>query len=230
MSEFIGPPDKHKSHHTKILLFIIFLVVVGFLIITSFFGFALTGNVIENLAPGKNSTIDLRADLTVPDLKLEGEFGEVTIKGGSNSNLYIGNQKFYLGNSNNNFISFENFDGKIFLSGNSISGLNGKAEKVSVNGVPVESRNKGTLSINMDENFRYNFISVKKGVSIEELNYVTSGTIRVNNERNIFQVNGEKVNMKNFQGDLSIENNNFKLHGKVSRLDIKGEQGISITS
>ena len=48
--------------------------------------------------------------------------------------------------------------------------------------------------------------------------------------KSIFSLEDEKVDLKNFIGDLTIENGKIKLEGYVERLDIRGASGISITS
>lgn len=215
----------------KIVAITIFLLIMGFLILTAFYGFTFTGNIIKNLSSGGgNSTIELKADLTIPNLELEGKFGEVKIKGGSNSNLFVGNQKFYLGNSDNNFISLKDYNGKISLDSNRILYFKGKAVEVSVNGIPITSEVGGTLSVRLDEDFKYSLLEVKGGVSIKELNYITSGTIRINSDKNVFRIGNDEVTMSYFQGDISIERDKFKIDGKVRKLEIKGAQGILITA
>ncbi len=215
----------------KILTITIFLLIMGFLILTAFYGFNFTGNAIKNWSSGNgNSSIELKADLTIPNLELEGKFGEIKIKGGSNSNLFVGNQKFYLGNSDNNLIILKEYVGKIFLDSNRILYFKGKSTEVSVNGIPITSEIGKTLSIKLDEDFKYSLLEIKNGVSIKELNYITSGTIRVSDDKNVFRIENEEIVMKNFQGDMSIERGKFKIDGKVSELEIKGTQGISITS
>ena len=214
----------------KVTAITIFLIIMGLLILTSFYGFTFTGNVIKNFSLKGNSTIDIKADLTVPNIELKGKFGEVKIRGGSRSNLYVGDQKFYLGDSENNFITLKEYRGEIFLDSNKILFFKGKASEVSVNGIPITSETGETLSIKLDEDFKYSLLEVRNGVSIEELNYITSGTIRVNNNKNVFQVENEEINMEDFEGDFVIENNKFRIDGRISELEIKGNQGILITS
>ena len=215
----------------KMVTITIFLLIMGFLILTAFYGFNFTGNAIKNWGSGGgNSSIELKADLTIPNLELKGNLGEIKIKGGSNSNLFVGDQKFYLGNSDSNLIILKKYNGKIFLDSNRILYFKGKATEVSVNGITITPEMGKTLSVKLDEDFKYSLLEIKGGVSIKELDYITSGTIRVNDDKNIFRVENEEIIMKNFQGDMSIERGKFKIDGMVKQLEIKGVQGISITS
>lgn len=223
---------KKPKKDFKVAAITIFLLIMGLLILTSFYSFTFTGNVIKEFGEfgNKSSTIDIKADLTVPNLELKGKFGEVKIKGGSRSNLYVGNQKFYLGDSENNYIILEEYKGDILLDVNKILKFKGKATKVSINGIPITSESGGILSVRLDEDFKYSLLEVRNGVSIKELNYITSGTIRLNNNKDVFQVENEEISMEDFEGDLVIENNKLKIEGKISKLEIKGDQIISITS
>ena len=201
----------------KIVTISVFLLILGFLIITSFYGFKFTGNAIKNLGLSKNSIIEIKADLTIPELELKGKFGEIKIKGGSKSNLYVGDQKFYLGNSQNNFITLKEFNGEILLDASKILFFKGKATEVSVNGVPITSNIGDILKVKLDEDFRYSLLEIKGGVSIKELNYITSGTIRVNNDKNILRVQNEEIEMSYFEGDIIIKNDKFRIEEKLSK-------------
>lgn len=221
---------KSPKKDFKMVTIAAFLLILGFLVVTSFYGFTFTGNAIKNLGVSKNSTIEIKADLTIPELELDGKFGEIKIKGGSKSNLYVGNQKFYLGNSQNNFITLKEFKGEILLDAGKILFFKGKATEVLVNGIPITSNIGDVLKVNLGEDFRYSLLEIRNGVSIKELNYITSGTIRVNNDKNILRVQNEEIEMSYFDGDIIIENDKFRIEGTVSKLEIKGDQGIIINS
>lgn len=212
----------------KIVTISVFILILGFLILTSFYGFKFTGSTIKEFGSSKNSTIGIKADLTIPELSLDGKFREIKIKGGSKSNLNVGDQKFYLGDSQNNFITLKNFDGKILLDAGKILLFKGKSTEVSVNGIPITSNLEDNLKVNLDEDFRYSLLEIREGVEIEELVYTTSGTIRVNNDKNILRIENEEIEMRYFDGDIVIENNKFRIEGMVSKLEVKGDQGISI--
>ena len=226
MSQFMHLKAPKKDF--KIITIVIFLLILGILVLTSFYGINFTGSVINDLISNRNSSIEIRADLTIPELELDGKFGEIKIKGGSKSNLYVGDQKFYLGDSQNNFITLKDFDGKIILDAGKILFFKGKATEVSVNGIPITSNMGTTLKISLDEDFRYSLWEIRKGVEIKELNYITTGTLRINNDKNILRDENEEIEMNDFNGDIIISNDKFKLEGTLNKLKIKGNYGISI--
>lgn len=225
--------ESNMKNHTRIIVFLIFLAILSLLVITSFFGdFSLTGRTISNVINenATQSNIKIEADLTAPSLELDGIYEKVELKGGSNSFIYIGNEKFQLDGSNSNLIIINNYNGKIFFNPESIVKLNGKATKVTINGIPIEPNSKKTLKVSLDENFNYNILKVEKTVFIKELSYITFGLIKLNDGKNILKIMDEEINLKNFMGDIRVENKKIKISGFVEKLEILGDSGISVSS
>ena len=218
----------HKKHRTKIIVFGIFLIVLFALVYTSFYGLPLTGNIIKN-TPDSNNSIFISADLTVPVLLLDGEFENVNIRGGSNSFFYVGDKKFPLSNSKDNYIVLTDYDGKISFDENVLSSLKGKAMKVSVNGVLMVSKSDDKMKISFEDDFNYNVLEMKKGASIKKLDYETSGTLKLG-EKTIINLEHDNLVLERFYGDVKIENKHFKLKGYFQSLNIKGDQQISVSA
>lgn len=218
----------HKKHRTKLIIFGIFLIILFVLLYTSFYGLPLTGSIIKN-NPNSNNSIFISADLTVPVLSLDGEFEKVNIGGSSESFLYVGDKKFPLSNSKDNYIVLTDYDGEIFFDENVISNLKGKAMRVSVNGVPMISKSDDKMKIYFDSDFNYNVLEIKKGASIKKLDYETSGTVKLD-EKTIIDLEEDNLVIEKFYGDVKIENKHFKLNGYLKSLNVEGNQQISISS
>lgn len=220
-----------KNHH-KLIAFLIFLSILALLIYTSFNGSPFTGSVITGSVIGvtENNSLRFNAELTTPNLELEGNFEKVEILGGSDSFFYVGNQKFDLGNSERNYLIFENYEGEISSKENGITLMKGKASKVTMNGILITSQTKDTTKVNFEGNFDFNSLEIKEKVSIKELAYITSGIVRLNEDKNIFNLNNEEIVITNFNGDLIIENGRSKFNGYVRKLDIKGDSEVSVFS
>ena len=217
--------------HTKLIIFLIFLGILVLLVVTSFYSdFSLTGSltkkIVDEVKP--NSTIKFSADLTIPNLKINGNFQNVELKGNSDSFMYVDSGKFQL-NSKNNYIILENYTGDISFNSEEILILNGKASKVFVNGIPIEPKTKSTLKTEI-ENFDYGSLIVENEVVIDKIKYISSGNIVLNGGKNVFNIENEEISFEDFMGDLRIENEKFSLNGYVKNLDIKGESGISVFS
>jgi len=231
--EYYGEPSKKKKHikkHLMIFAIVTFSLILFLLIYTSFYGeISLTGGIIGkdvNLNDGSNIKLDTK--LTIPSLSLDGKFKRIGISGSSDSYLNVGDQRFYLGNIKENFLIFDNYDGKISFNSENILKLQGKVSGVTVNGVFITPESKNTFKINLNQSFDYESLEIDNGVLISELSYRTLGTIKLNNGNEIFNVNGEEVTVKNFYGGLLIENKELSLDGYISSLNILGDSNIYI--
>lgn len=228
----LGNLEKRIKRHYKIIIFLIFLGILSFLIYTSFYDFSFTGSILTGSTVGlsENQGIKFNAELTIPDLSVDGKFEKIEIIGNSESFFDVGNQKFYLGDSDNNYLILENYDGEISFDENEILGLKGKASIVTINGIIVTSQTKDTTKISFEEPFNYKSLEISKEVLISKLAYKTSGLIRLDDDKNIFNVKEEEVVITNFKGDLIIENGKSKFKGYLEKLEIKGDSEVSVFS
>ena len=228
MSHGGGAMEMHSSHGSqkRLIVFSIFIGILAFLVVTSFYDeISLTGSFISNVNP--NSTTKFYAELTSPSLDIKGNFEKIELKGSSDSFFYVGDQKFLL-NSKNNYIVLNNYTGEMAFDSESISILDGKAASVAVNGIVVEPNEKDTLKISFDKSFDYSFLSIEKNILVEKIFYSSSGIIKINGGKNVFNIEEESINVKNFVGGLKIENNKFKLNGSIESMEILGENTISV--
>ena len=205
MGDHNVPMNRNKRRfYTKVFVVSAFLIVLSSLILTSFYDvFSLTGSIINEIDLNNTAgEIKIDAVLTIPDAEVKGKFEKVDVKGGSDSNFYVENEKFYLGISQSNYITLKNYDGTIFFDSSKISELKGKASNVSMNGVSVSPESKSTLKIRLDEDFIYSSLAINNGVYLEELNYNATGTVKINDGKNVFNLNNDGITIKNFQGIL----------------------------
>ena len=73
-------------------------------------------------------------------------------------------------------------------------------------------------------------MSIEDKAVIKDLSYSTSGTLILNNGKNIFTLENEEISFVDFVGNLKIIGSKFKMDGFVKKLDISGKSAISITS
>ncbi|MFQ5531198.1 MAG: hypothetical protein ACE5ES_01140 [Candidatus Nanoarchaeia archaeon] len=213
----------------KIFAFIFFVGIVVLLIYTAFSGrLPITGNIVGDVIVGNDSNLIIQADLTVPEIKLDGDFSSVEIEGSSSGFLYVGNQKVELGNSGRNFISMENFDGTIEFNTAKILRLKGRASQASVNGIPFTSATNKSTKVSFNEEFSYNSLDISNDVHIKNLVYLTTGVIRLDNDKIVLNVNNEEINIRGFVGSLSSSKDKFKLNGVLNKLIVEGETFISV--
>lgn len=236
--EYIGEGKKKrggKEHYIKILIFLTFLLIFLFIIFTSFSnnvpftGSIITGGAIINNFNNENTKKEIKfeSELTIPELEVRGEFDRLEISGNSNSSLQVGNQKFDLGKISNNFLVFDNFDGVISFDEERIIEFKGKVSGVTINGVLVNPT-KETTKINFENYFNYESLEIINGASVDEIKYITSGSIKLNDGKEILNIYDEKVIINDFYGNIMIEYGKFHAEGYISELSIIGKSNINI--
>ncbi|MEK6914711.1 MAG: hypothetical protein AABW83_03615 [Nanoarchaeota archaeon] len=189
------------------VLFFLFVLVLFFLIYTSFFNpdfiQSFTGNAIKeeiflgvpiqaDLDPPENIMINSRVDKL--NLKIIGAF-------------LIDGKKYELISAS---LVIDNFDGDINLD-NKILILNGKATKIFVEGIPIT----GNLKISL--NNKYEYVKLNN-VYISDLSYDASGIVRLENEKVTVNLEEDKFNINNFRGNLEKSNNYFRLDGMAEEI------------
>ncbi|MBR9702237.1 hypothetical protein GOV13_04945 [Candidatus Pacearchaeota archaeon] len=216
-----------KNYKWKLVVAFVFLAILALIVYTAFFdGYRLTGDVISVNVTDSN-LISFDAELTTPSLELDGNFEKVRI-GGNLESIYVGSQKFSLLDLSNSYVLIENYDGKIYFNNKNISKLNGKADNVVVNGVPVSSESGKKTKVYFEKASDYDSLEIEETAFINKLSYMASGKITLKNGRNNFEIHDEEVIISKFQGDLKSEKNELKLDGHISKLEILGDTDISV--
>jgi len=221
---YIPQPHHHKPNK-KIIIFATFLLITSILLYTAFYGnINLTGRAVEET--NKNE-ISISASLTIPTLKLNEKFDKIEIIPNSNTILYAGDSKVDMKNSENTNIIIENFQGELSFNENNISNLQGKAGKVLINNVPISSQSEETIKLSIENNLKYKTIKIEN-IAINEISYITKGSINIDREKTIINIDNEEIKIKNFKGNLEIQDKIFNIQGYLNKLDIEGKSIISI--
>ena len=236
-TEYFNAPHRKKfrlKKHIMLITFLIFLGILSFLIYTSFYDVSffdngITGNLImgdSSEQEGKSVQID--GDLTeIPSLKLKGNFENVEITGSSGSYIYIDSQKFYLGNSLNNYIVLENYSGEISFDDSEISSLSGGITRAVINGVEITPA-KTSMKVKLENPIDYNSLKIENQVLVKKLFYATSGVLKINGEKNIINLYNENISIGNFAGNIEIEKDRLKIQGTAKSLNVEGDSKINI--
>ncbi len=210
------PPHKKR---TKLIVFGIFLIILLVLIFSATNdGGKMTGNVIVN-------GFKINTALNIPKLELNGKFNEIQFEGGSDS-LGVSGEKFDLSGSQNNFIIIKEYNGKINFDSDVLA-LNGKAQKISINGVPLLPHSTDSLNIILD-NFNYRYLKINDGVFIDRIEYNATGDIDVEGSTNL-KLDNDFIILENFLGELNIENKKINLKGDVERINTRGDTQVSVS-
>lgn len=233
--ELIGAEKGRKKKHFYFKIFIgfAFILILLFIIATSFPGvFPVTGSILTGFVTQGNSDgvlkegIDMETSLTIPDMTLDGNYETLELVGSSSSFLKVGNQQFDLGDLSENYLTFKDFDGKISFDGRKIYVFEGKVSEVNLNGVSVTPTSE-TSKVEITGNFNYKSFEIGNGVFINKLSYQTSGTVSLNNDKNIFNLNNENITITDFRGSL-LADDKFNLNGDIQSLSISGKSNINI--
>lgn len=210
----------------KVILFILFLLIIGLLFYTAFYNNDIsTGDII---GINKESNILIESDLNIPDLNLKKEIKKIEINSvNSKGYIVIGDEKFSLNKMNQNYILLEDFEGNLFLNNNKINLLDGKARGVIINGVNISTDSGRRREVRLTENLDYLSLDFE-GIYLNKLKDTFSGEITFGNEKSILNVNNQEVLFSNFNGDINIHNNKMKLKGFVNSLETKGDEVINV--
>lgn len=215
MDSHVVHKPKENKHRVWVTIFVIFAGIVGFLVYTSFFnlGFkgGISGNVIKN---NYNGVIEIDSSLTPPEkLEINGKIEKIELKTGIGY-FFIGNEKFDLNRAS---IVIDNYKGKISFNKNKITKLRGRASRVFVQGIPITS--SSDMKIYFDKEFDYSYLKLSN-FHLNSLSYKTSGLVKLNRGKVVVNLDDEDFKIEDFQGDLEIRRNNFKIKGEIKKSNL----------
>ncbi len=224
MSEEIGEGTvvkKRRKINWIVVLAGIFVFVLMFLVYTSFFNSSfgqITGNVIkEEVISG----VSIQVNLDAPEsFKVDSRIDKVDMK--INGGFLVDGKRYDLDGSS---IVIDNFDGEVSFDDENIV-VDGKATKIFIEGIPIS----GKFKVKFDNEYSY----LKLGnLYLKSFNYKASGTVRLNDEKVVVNLNDEMFSVKKFYGDLEKRGKTFKLSGFVDEasaglISIKASDNIAV--
>ena len=208
MSEKGAVVKSRKKFSLGGVLFFLFILVLVFLVYTSFFNpnfiQSFTGNVIkEEIFLG----VPIQADLDSPEsIKINSNVDKINMKviGG----FLIDGKKYDLNMAS---LVVDNFQGNINLD-NKVLVVDGKATKIFVEGIPIT----GNLRIKL--NNKYEYVKLNN-VYISSLSYDASGIVRLQNGKIIVNLEEDKFSINKFKGNLEKSNSYFRLDGMAEEIN-----------
>ena len=227
----MNPPNQRNfhPHHTKIIVFMIFLFILLLIIFTAFYDLPLVGNVISE-GFDRNNSIHFDAKFTsAPLISARGDFKFMKIEGLSDCFFYVGDQKFPLEEISHNYISLTDFEGEIVFDERNITKLKGKVSRVAVNGISLMPSGKKSIKVSIEEPVNYKLLDITDTVFLDKLEDEFSGRIILDDNKDIFNLDEEFTLIEKFQGDISVDNGDLSLKGEIRALNIKGNHIISVS-
>jgi hypothetical protein len=234
------PHGMRKVKHKGLLIvFAIFLVLVAITLFFAFSGKSFSGNNQEGEQKSRlnffstketegEKLLKVKADLTIPNLKLSSRISKIEITTGvTDGILYSGNEKFDLSKAGESKIELTNFNGKISFDSESITLLEGKAAEVSINGISTTPQSGKTIKVSVDDNFSYKLLKIED-INLKTLAYITSGSINIDGDRIKIELNDEEIDLSNYQGNLEVKDRTFKLNGEAKKVNTIGANTLEI--
>ncbi|MBS3079961.1 hypothetical protein J4221_00655 [Candidatus Pacearchaeota archaeon] len=221
--------EKSKSHHFWLYLTILFLVILSFLIYTSFynpsFSSKFTGKITGNIISNKNSFNNIIAKLDVPGhLVIDSSIDKISIKTSEPLNIVIGDQKAELKKQSSLVIN--DFKGKIILEKQKLTKLDGNAQEIFIDGIPMTRKSGSSIPISIEKNVTFYYLELKN-TRINTINYIASGDLDINNGKVTINLKNEKLKIDSYEGDFLVNKNVLSINGKFS--DINADELIGLT-
>jgi len=219
-----GSHKRRKRFFFFLIVMVFFGIVAGLIYYAYGGSIPFTGNFVNSQTP--KNPVSLLADLSAPSQVIDLDSGigsiEVVVTRGIPGNfLHVGKQKVNLGDSKDSEIIINGFSGKISFDGRSILYLNGKASEVIVNGVKTTPQAGESMKVSIDEDFAYSYLKMQQ-VFIDELSYVTSGEIKVNEGKAGIELDKEEFAVGGFLGNLEMQKGKLNLDGMSERVSVTG--------
>lgn len=222
--QIIDQKRTHKKSRIWVFVFLVFFGVLGFLIYTSFYNPSFAKSITGNIIRDSGGTINIDAVLTPSEkLDINSKVDKIELKI-SSGNFFVGKEELKLNKAS---IVIDGFNGRIIFNKNSIENLDGKAESVFVEGIPITSSSNMKVLL---ENSDFGFLKIHN-FHLDSLNYRASGTVKLNNGKVLVNLNGEDFKIEEFQGDLELVRDRLKLNGIIKKsnlgfIDIKATKNI----
>lgn len=227
--EFKSYGERMFGAKMKILLILLFFVIIGLLFYTAFYNTSfLSGDIIKISYKNTPSSIAINTKLNIPEFNLKQEIGKIEINLiGSKGELIFGDEAFSLSKMNQHYLVLENFKGNFFFNDDKILVLDGKANKVILDGFDVSSEIGRRREVKLTQQVSYSSLNLNN-LFLDKLSYPCSGKIIFGAEKSVLNTENYKTLFNDFNGSIKIHNNEMNLNGNVESIKISGEESILV--
>lgn len=207
MSEKGAVVKSKKRISWSTLLIFLFLIIIVFLVYTSFYNPEfiqnVTGNVIkEEVFNG----IPIEADIDPPEnLKMTTKADKIELK--ISGGFFVDGKKYDLSTSS---LVIDNFDGNVNLDSKNII-VNGKATKIFIEGIPITGKLKVSI------NNKYSYLKMNN-VYISSLSYDTSGIVKLQDDKIVVNLNEDSFSFSKFIGNIEKSGTSFIIDGSAEEV------------
>jgi hypothetical protein len=212
--------QRKRFHHLKYLLgILVFILVVGGILFTTVYdGKLITGDIVRNL--NLNNSFEISSETNIPNLKISGNYEEISIGLLPGQEIILGNKKISLEKEANSLVLRE-FSGEISFNENYMSILKGKVSEAYINGILIKEESDKQMKISPVYELKYKSLEIKE-INLKELNFVCSGIVNI--EGDTYNLEEEKLIIKNLLGNIQILEKKLSLDGIVESLEIRSDK------
>jgi hypothetical protein len=218
--EFIKDGKKPRKFKWQLYLGLVFMGLLLFIGYTSFFNPDLVGLMGNIVGIDKSEIVDgvkLEARLGVPEeLIINSYASKLSVRVNENVEVSVGDGKISLGKGDS--VIIDDFQGLVDVDGKMISELNGRGSKVFVDGLPIIHKSDEMIDVELSGGYGYLGF---EGLYLDYLSYVTSGSIRINDDKVVIKLSDEKFEFNKFQGNFVVSNE-VRMKGVIDRSNVKG--------
>ncbi|MAH07022.1 hypothetical protein CMI38_02095 [Candidatus Pacearchaeota archaeon] len=219
--EFVKDENKASGKFKwKLYLGLVFVGLLLFIGYTSFFNpdlIGLTGNAVGvDKEFDIEDAVGLNARLGIPGLLVvDSGSDKLSIRVSEQVDFLIGDQKVRL--SKGDSIVVDDFGGRVSVEGKTIVGLEGRGSRVFIDGLPISHKSDSLIKLSV-EGLGYSYMEFEN-VYLESLSYITSGLVRINEDKLVIRLDEESFAIDRFKGDLTISND-VRVDGKIDRSNV----------
>ncbi len=219
-----------KKDNLKIGLFLILIVIVGFLIYFIFPNNSsiktnTTGKVITNSTQTKQAP-SIIATLTPPKNLRVYQINKISFIADNPVSLDIENKKFELKEDKTTSIIIDDFQGTLNFTPEKIIQLEGTATNIFINGNSFTKDQNSRLKLSSKQSFNHRYLKLS-GVYLDSLSYKTSGNLKLGQNKIDINLENETIDIQEFQGDLEIKPNLLKISGQAKQSKVLGSLQIN---
>jgi len=195
--------DTHRHRRRRgIYITLFFLLISASLVLFAFEDNPITGNIIGGTIDPETS-FELSAELDWLDSTIEvsQEIQEIQIEvEESSGQIFFGDNVVNLSDTENTKVVIQNFKGRFAFNGEQIVKLNGKADRLIVDGLPVSLVTRA-FSVSLQEPLAYRSVFAE-GITVKKFETWNNGIIKLDGKKIQFEAKNESIVIKNFLGDV----------------------------
>jgi len=201
-------------------------ILVGAFLATSGSGMGGISGFFTALSPQTSTNISFSANLAPQDISFNAPAESMTVKWStSNVQWSIGSSKIDLGQLQSNEILIEGWNGKVDISASGLLGMDGTADKVTINGMKITQSGRQAVKVTGLSFGNFNAYGLKmQGLKLP----TASGTISIADGKATFQASGEPLEFGTFSGSITADSS-LKIVGNTDKLMLSGKNKLSIS-